>query len=1227
MIDTHDYMKRVMSEEEQPQQQQQQNQKQQSMVDPLSSIYAPPFTYTKTLRGEPTTEGDRSFYHQQLERRGEADPSLSQPPLEGGSSRDSHGVLTPKDEPPSALQPPGDPPGLLQVAEQWTPRQFPKTERAPSKVQSPEASSNALRLENDIITPIPRAPAFNIVTPIVPPIPPPIKPIIVGDANTPPRRHTALYTPKELIMPGDEFLPVTHVGLSRTPRTPEFQVVLSGMGEDSMERLESTTSIASDAILPPPNPNVSEEARGVQRWQAFNVPVPLRGEAIEVKVQSNPGSMGSVEGPMVEGRRAIYDEGRLESPGGEDFNTNTVAHDEESEYDEDDDGEFEMVTVTDLTKSGPTSDLVSVPDGNVQVGTMHPAKEDPPPLKPTLPPPSSRLLSRRSSASSSSGQKVEGDDWYPRLPTDGVVDLLPKNQGKSKSNPIPVSAPEVIDMNQGHDAALQKSLGGLVKESLPSVRPSIPPAPGFYSSVLDGMSGKQSERIQLEGRWEQKQKPATAEPQDHKVEEPQVPEPVQVSLPMKITTRPSSFRPLAIGLDTVSLGDMLGESTEFAVPKPSRVQLDNASLLSQKSAKKEPSRSAPRPAPGDSDLFDFEEALSRERVPAKLHVEPVVPSGRGQGEFGRRDLGRTVATVQGARKEFESPSPAQLYSSTLPTHAKSVFAPPTPISPDTPPHHPTRSILPPLKIPTKSVFELPTPVPTDSPKRSTSPPLNKSILSPSSSMPMDMLSTFPSVPTHSPPRPASMTLRNPNPPRAPPAPKSRPASPPHELAYQDLLSEIDAAFRGPLASASFNSTFPNPATAPPPHLMPQQQVSYHPRSSSLPEHQIRPSSPQSRPSRIVTPSSTGYARSSPPNGSGVDIGMEPTRNSYSENFSSKNSPLSPASGKEKKKKPSFASVMSSLLKGKKEHKKTKRPVHGLGSIEEDEEPRYTGELGYAEQDSKQSVPIIGKSILPPNQPIKQVYISPSQLPQKLPPSVPQLALTNVPSQSSPMQGSVGTTRVVQSSDEDEWVSKEQRTSPIATGAFAADNVRNQPMQGGMNATYRFPPHMRTSQETVSPHDSLSHLSMVTTLPPLIYHPSIPIKSHVAYITTRLEAERGVAISGGAPIPSRNTASIPHVVASLSHLNTRIGEACAVLTKAIVFPRISTGESTVSLGVADTQHISAEVGREMRTRLCEFLTGSIFGRFSIALGSEEDRALREAHGDLFMRCRCSFYISP
>ncbi len=351
----------------------------------------------------------------------------------------------------------------------------------------------------------------------------------------------------------------------------------------------------------------------------------------------------------------------------------------------------------------------------------------------------------------------------------------------------------------------------------------------------------------------------------------------------------------------------------------------------------------------------------------------------------------------------------------------------------------------------------------------------------------------------------------------------------------------------------------------------------------------------------------------------MDHAREGVTRSYYENPSAETSRFPSLRGKERK-NPSFAGVVGALLRTKKLNKRPKAEKHGLASIEEHIPSRGTSELGHTEHEYKQDAPTIAKSVLSPKRPSGHLPISPPPFPQQSPPTFSNIAL-----QSLPAQGPTNTLRSVQQIVRDGSVSREQRVQPATTGVFASDDVRDQPVtykQDGVNEANQPLSRMWASEDAPS---SSSHQPVVTAPPPLVYFPFVPIATHVASISTRLEAERDSAMSGGDPIPSRDTASLPHIISSLSHLNMRIGEACAILTKVIVSSRIATGEPGASSGGPDTRHIEVKVEKDMRTRVCEFLTGGIFGRFSVALDSEEDQALREAHGEVFIRCRCFFSV--
>jgi len=1155
------------------------------MPESISPTYvAPPFTYTNALREGPIAEDgeDESSDRRPVYGEETSPPLLHlQPPSErAGPVRDSQDVdpPTPKDDPSPPVAPPKDLPRRPRVEAQQAPRRLPEIVQAPSSVQSPETISNPLYLGSNTGTPRPLALAINIATPTVPPVPPPIGPVVVGGAKASHRRYTPLSIPGEILSPGDEFSPVTRVGLARTPRTANFDVIMFGMGEDRVERLESAT--------------------GSERLETFNVSapdsVPMRRE---MKVQPPQESVGSEVDVL---------DIHLVSQGRGDFDTSAVLHDgRPEEYDEDDE-EFEMIIAVDVAKLKPPGDLDSESDRDVESGVVRTAVEVS--LSSAVAP----LPPQRPFSSSNDCREVEDDGWYPRLPTDGVVDVVSKNQGKPKPNPVSIPVPEVKEITQGRDITL-KGPGILVKNRPPPIRPPRPPSLGFDLRMLDGMSGEEEMQIerfrQFEGRWEQQERSGALVSQSREVSEPgnvgtqpaSVSEPVQVSLPMRKPAPPSPFSPLTITLDTVSFSDMLRASTAPAAPQL-RLQGDFTPVVSPKEARKEPSGSALRPASGRSDILGLEEALSWKPAPVKPPVEPVTSPNGGQGEFGKWDLGRNFATMQGGKREFGSSSPHPI---TLPTPNKPAFGPTTPMPPDTPLYHPTQSVLPTQQILTKSVFE-----------RGDIQLLNTSAPRPPTSMPLDMLPILPPVPRSSPPRPkhAAPAVRNPKSVRTPPAPEYGAPSPPHTAPYNDLRKDVDVSFRGPWASAPSNlaSLEPvagggHPPIAPPPHLMPQGWVKYHPRGSSLLENEMQTSS-QGQSSGFVEPPPNGHVQPSPPNDLGMDQITEGVTRSYYENVSSETSPFPPASRKEKKKQP-FAGVVSAL---KKLNKKAKAAKYGLASIEEHGPPRVSSERGRAEQERKQNAP---------GQPAGQAYMSPPPVLQQLPPAF------NFPSQSLPAQGLASTSRDAQQIGGDGWGSREQPAA-TSTGIFATDDVQGQPVpykQDEVNTTTKLPPRMRASEDTSPSYVSLSHRPVVTAPPPLVYFPSVPIATHVACISTRLEAERDNAISGGDPIPSLNTTSIPQIISSLSRLNASIGEACAVLTNVIVSSRVATGEPDASSGGVDTRRMSAKVERDMHTRACEFLTGGIFGRFSVALDSEEDRALREAHGEVFVRCAWSFSI--
>jgi hypothetical protein len=1215
IIDAYDYVKRVTLDQLQQEQQQQQ------VFTPES--VAPPFTYTHALKEISIAEDgeDESSYQQPAHTEEISLPlSHTQPPSEGGLFRDSHDIELPSpiDGPPPPLPPLEGLPGPPRVEAQLATR-LPDIVRAPSSVQSPEAKSNSLYLENNTGTPSPLASEFNIVTPTVPPVPPPPPPpiglTIVGRANASHRRYTPLSIPGEILSPGEEFSPVTTVGLARTPRTANFEVLLWGMHEDKVEQPESATSVDSNELFPP-NVGVPEEARGLQRLETFNVSssdsAAVRRVMMEVKGKRPTQGLVGRELDVMR-----VHEGRFASQGREELDTSADPHDEGPEdYDEDDGGEFEMVAA----QLEPRSGLDSESNGDVQSGIVRTAGEVS--LSSALAP----LPSRRTPSSPHNGR--EDDGWYPRLPTDGVVGVVPKNKGKPKLKLVSIPVPEVKETNQGRGITHQ-GLGKQVKNRSPPVRPPRPPSLGFDLRALGAMSGgeeEQNERFkQLEDRRGQQERSGVPGSQYRKADEPgnqsaSAAKPDKGSLPKRIPTAPSFFSPLTITLDTVSLSDMLGASAAPAASQP-WAQVDHALVVSPKEAKKEPPGSGLHPASDGSDILGLEEALSRKPAPIKPRGEPATSLDAGQGEFGKRDLGRNAATVQDAKRGFDSSSSGQPHPITLPTPNKPAFGPTTFMFPDPPLYNPTQSVPPPLQISTKSVFEAPIPVPTD-----TIPPFNNVVPRPPASMPLEML---PILPMSSPPRPKHdpPTVRNPDfvrPLPAPPAPKYRAPSPP----YKDLHKGISVPPRGPWASSPSDLASLEPVAGEshpsiaPPDSVPQRQVKSRMRGSSLPDNQIGPSSPPGQPSGVVAPPLNGDAQPSPRNGADMGQTREGMARSYYENSSSETWRFPPVSGK--KKKPLFAGVVGALLKTTKLNKRAKAAKRGLASIEERGSPRGTIEQGHAEQEYKQDAPTIAKSVLPLNLPTGQGNMSPPLVPQQSPP-----ALYNFPSQSLPAQGPTNTLRGTQQIGEDGSVSREQRVQPAAPGVFASDDVRDQPVpyrQDELNAANQPPLRLRASEDTPSTNVSSSHRPVVTAPPPLIYFPSVPIATHVASISARLEAERDSATSGGDPIPSLNTASISHVISSLSNLNTHICEACAILTKAIVTSRIATGESGASLSAVETRRMSTKVEKDMRTRLCEFLTGGIFGRFSVALGSEEDQALREAHGDVFVRCGCFFSLS-
>ena len=1195
-------------------------------VPPISA--APPLTQTNLLWEEPIAEDeeDENPYRQPTHGE-ETSPPLShlQPTSEGGPFRDSHNVELPSsiDGTPPPLPPTEDLPGP-RVEAQSAPPRLPEIVLPPSNVQSPEASSSLLYFENDTGTPSPLAPAVNIVTPTVPPVPPPIGLTIVNGENASHRRYTPLSIPGEIPSPGDEYSPVTDVGLARTSRTANFEVVMFGMGEDKVEQLESETSVVSNALLTP-NAGVSEEASRSQGLDTFSVSssdsAPMRGAMAEVKVYPPQGLVGS-KVDMVE-----VHEGRF-APRGLVVDTSAISRNGgPEEHDKDDSGEFEIIATAEVAKLGPKGDLDSESNGNVDSGVVRTAGEVP--VSSAL----ARLPSQRSSSSSGNGQEVEDDGWYPRLPTDAVVEVMPKNQVKPKPKPKPkpvsIPVPEVTKTNQNRDTTL-KELGRLAKNRPPPIRPPRPPSLGLEFRVLDAVSGENQRFKPLKDRRGQQDRSGVAVSQHREMDQPApVAEPVQVSFPMRIPTRPSSFSPLTITLDTVSLSDMLAGKAAPAALQP-REQADYGIFVSPKEVK-EPAGSVIRPAPGGSDILGMEEVLSWKSAPTRPHVQLNTSLDAGQGEFGKRDFGRNAATVQGAKRGFGPSSSGQPHPITLPTPNKPMFGPSTPIFPETPSYYPTRSVPSPSLMPTKSVFEPPTPISIDTQKREAIPQLNNSVPRPTTSMPLDMLPIFPPAPTSSPPpppRPKHTLLAVQNPDFVPttpatPAPEYRAPSPPHVAAYEDLRKDIKMPLPGPWASSPSNLTSPEPVvggsspTIAPPYSVLERQVEYHPRSSSLPGNQMESSSPPGQSGGITAPPPNGHVQ--PSLGAGMDQAREGVTGSYYENPSAETSRFPSVRGKEKK-NPSFAGVVGALLKAKKLNKWSKTEKHGLASIEEHIPSRGTSEQGHMEHEYKQDAPTTVKPVLPPKQPSGQAHMSPPPFPQQSPP-----AFLNIALQSLPAQGPTNTFRNVQQIDRDGSISREQRVQPAASSDLASDDARGQPVtyeQDRVNEANQPLSRVRASEDAPS---SSSHQPVVTAPPPLVYFPSVPIATHVTSISMRLEAERDSAMSGGDPIPSRNTASLPHIISSLSHLNMRIGEACAILTKVIVSSRIATVESGASAGGADTRDMNVKVEKDMRTRVCEFLTGGIFGRFSVALDTEEDQALREAHGEVFVRCRCCFSI--
>lgn len=1063
IIDAYAYMKRITSDQ---QQQQQQQQWQQVVSGALSPIYEPPpLTYTNA----PLTANDKE---------------------DGFQTPLPHKVLS-------------DPP---QVEAPRIPHPLPTTGRASPSVHSQEGMTT---------------PAFSISAPSVPPVPPPIGPFIVGGANLPHRRYTPLSIPRGVL--SSEFPSDTNIGLARTPRSGNFEVVMFGMGEDGVDRLGGS-SVPS--VIRPSPAGVSKETR-VQQWQTFNVSVPV----------SDPTRRGVIGGKVhpPQGSVEVHG-GRAALPGREGPNTGAITHDEDD--DEDDGGEFEMITAAGAPEFEPPGGLDMLSDR--EVNPAHTAVRVPP-LRPALSPLSPFLSRHTSSSSSNSGPSI-GDDWYPSLPTDGVVELRPNNQDKPR-----------------------------------------PPSLKFGLRGLDELARgeeKQSGNIkQLQGRRKQKEQPPdqrhrqSDEPENDGYASVPAPEPIQV--PMRIPTPPPPFRPLALPLSMgAPLSDMLSESTAPATLQ-ARARVDYAPSPGERSG------SSLRLTSGGSDIFGFGEALGWERAPVKPLVEPATLSGGSEDVFGRKDLKQHFAIVQSTRGEPDSFSPDRPRSRTSPTPNSSEWSPPS-VPLDKTLYQPVPRPLPRPRLPL-SVFESPSLVPTD-PMRNTILP-SSGLLS-ETSISLDMLPILPPVLTSSPsPRHTFKASGNPRLPPAPPPPQYPAPSPPREAPLKDLQSgkNVPASTPPPLGPISDRS---HPPIVPPPPPVPQEQLDYHPRSTSLPEN--RSSSPKYQPTR------DGYAQPSPLNGPVMDKPMERSTRSYYENISHR----------KEKKRLTFAGVVRSLLKGKKD-KKAKEAKLNFGSISEREPSRSASERG-AKRGHAPAIPF------PP--PIGQAYVSPPPVPQQPPP-----AFTDASPQSLPTQVTTGASWGVQPTDRDGWVSRE-RVQATATGGFATNDVRDSETQAdNINATQQLLPHSPASPDALSPHTPSSPLSVATALPPLVYGPSAPITTHIASISTRLEAERDIAMSGGAPIPSLNTGSISYTISTLSHLNTRISEACAVLTQVIVSARVATGESGASSAGVDAQRMSAKVEKDMRTRLCEFLTESIFGRFSVALGSEEDRALRESHGDYFIRC--------
>ena len=1212
IIDAYDYVKRVTLD---------QRQQEQQVVIPESipPIHiAPPFTYTNVLSEEPIAEEEEEEEEESLYRQPTRGEETSSPlshlqlPSEDGPSRNSHNVELPSstDETSPPLPPAEDLPGPPRVEAQPASRRLPEIALAPSSVQSPEARSSSSYSKDNTGTPSPLAPRLNIVTPTVPPVPPPIGLTIVDGENAFHRRYTPLSIPGEISSPGEEFSPITHIGLARTPRTANFEVVLFGMGEDKVEPLAPETNGVPNALLPP-NAGVSGEARGLQGPDTFRV---SSSGSATMRTEAPPRGLVGSKVNMVK-----VHEGRFASQGLEDFDTGAVSHDGGPRKHGEDD--FEIITAAEVARLEPRGDLDSESNAGVKSGVVRTAREVSASSALAL------LPSQHSSFSSRNGQEVEDDGWYPHLPTDAVVAVMPKNQGKPKPKLVSTPVPEVKKTNQSRDTTL-KGLARLAKNRPPPVRPPRPPSLRLDLSVLDEVPRENRRFKPLKDRRGQLERSGVPVAQYRGMDEPgdrsaSVTEQVQVSSPMRIPKPPSSFSPLTITLDTVSLSDMLGVVAAPTASQP-REQVDYALFVSPKEAK-EPAGSALRPTSAGSDVLGLEEAFSWKPAPNKPHVEPATLLDAGQGGFGKGDLGRNTANVQGAKKGFGPSSSGEPHPITLPTPNKPAFGPSTPMFPDTPPYHPTQSVSPSLRIPTKSVFEPPTPMSVDTQKHIS--PFNNSLPRPTTSIPLDMLPIFPPVPTSSPPRPrhAQLAVQNPDFVPTSPVPEYHAPSSRHVTPFEDLRNGEKDPLRGPWASSPSNLASLEPVaggsypTIAPPYSKPEEQVEYHPRSTSLPKNQSGPSSPPDQSGGVTASPPNGHIRPSLPNGAGIDETREGVIRSYYENLGAETSRFPSVSSKERK-KPAFAGVVGALLRAKKFNKRSKPEKHGLASIDEYKPPRDTNELGHMEQEYMQDAPTTAKFVLSPKQPTGQAHMSPPPFPQQSSPT----ASSNIPSQSLPAQAPSNTFRSVQAINRDGSVSRERRVQPAATGVFASDDARDQSMtykQDEVNEADPSLPRMRVSEDT--PYLSSSRQPVVTAPLSLVYFPSVPIATHVASVSTRLEAERDGAMSGGDPIPSLNTASLPHIISSLSHLNMRIGQACAILTKVIVSSRIATGESSASSGVVDPPRMSAKVEKDMRTRVCEFLTGSIFGRFSVALNSEEDQALREAHGEVFVRCRCFF----